>query len=152
MTSVTTLLSSRPQHSLFMRSSQETTEDRPETVTLQSRKVDGNTDVTRVVTSSGGFFTGARNLVVTGGQFLEVHGNYVSVNSSPVDLTDDITPLPPQKHSSIMFTGRDLYLCRLKDHFGAYDKAERKAFLLYGMGGIGKTQICLKFVEKYGIL
>jgi nucleoside-triphosphatase THEP1 len=24
----------------------------------------------------------------------------------------------------------------------------RKLFLLYGMGGIGKTQICLKFVEK----
>ena len=25
---------------------------------------------------------------------------------------------------------------------------KRKVFLLYGMGGIGKTQICLKFVEE----
>ena len=36
------------------------------------------------------------------------------------------------------------------DHFapqGQGDKC-RKAFLLYGMGGVGKTQICLKFVEK----
>ena len=25
---------------------------------------------------------------------------------------------------------------------------KRKFFLLYGMGGIGKTQICLKFIEE----
>ncbi len=46
-----------------------------EAVTSQSR-ADGS-DVTQAVSNSAGFFTGAQNLTVTGGQFLEVHGNYV---------------------------------------------------------------------------
>ena len=38
----------------------------------------------------------------------------------------------------------------MKDHFAPQDEGDRcrKSLLLYGMGGIGKTQICLKFVEK----
>ena len=46
-----------------------------------------------------------------------------------------------------MFTGRSAYLQRLKDHF--VSNAMRKSFLLHGLGGIGKTQICLKFAEEY---
>ena len=36
------------------------------------------------------------------------------------------------------------------DHFAPQDQGDRyrKLCLLYGMGGVGKTQICLKFVEK----
>ena len=36
------------------------------------------------------------------------------------------------------------------DHFAPQNQVDggRKSFLLYGMGGIGKTQICLKFVEE----
>jgi GTPase SAR1 family protein len=36
------------------------------------------------------------------------------------------------------------------DHFALQGQGDRcrKSFLLYGMGGVGKTQICLKFVEK----
>ena len=46
---------------------------------------------------------------------------------------------------------RPTVIAKLKRHFftsidGAAQK--RKFFLLYGMGGIGKTQICLKFVEE----
>ena len=44
--------------------------------------------------------------------------------------------------------GREEYLQRLKDHFSSYAEGQRKAFLLHGLGGIGKTQICLKFIEK----
>ena len=40
-------------------------------------------------------------------------------------------------------------MAKLKRHFftNTNDAVKRKFFLLYGMGGIGKTQICLKFVE-----
>ena len=36
------------------------------------------------------------------------------------------------------------------DHFAPQGQVDRsrKSFLLYGMGGIGKTQNCLKFVEE----
>ena len=62
---------------------------------------------------------------------------------------DQITHLPPMKQPSTLFTGRHSYLNILEDHFGSHSKTQRKSYLLYGMGGIGKTQICLKFVEQY---
>ena len=52
------------------------------------------------------------------------------------------------KHSSPLFTGRDDYLQKLRDYFGSDIMDKRKSFLLYGLGGIGKTQICLKFIEE----
>ena len=52
------------------------------------------------------------------------------------------------KHSSNLFTGRDEYLQRLRDYFLSGIDDKRKSFLLYGLGGIGKTQICLKFIEE----
>ncbi|KIK04959.1 hypothetical protein K443DRAFT_39747, partial [Laccaria amethystina LaAM-08-1] len=51
---------------------------------------------------------------------------------------------------STRFTGRTEVIAKLKSHFftNTNDAVQmRKFFLLYGMGGIGKTQICLKFVE-----
>ena len=51
-----------------------------------------------------------------------------------------------------MFTGRGIYLEKLKDCFGFSATRQRKSFLLHGMGGIGKTQICLKFIEEYETL
>ncbi len=51
-----------------------------------------------------------------------------------------------------MFTGRGTYLERLKDYFGSNATEQRKSFLLHGLGGIGKTQICLKFIEEHGTL
>ena len=47
-----------------------------------------------------------------------------------------------------MFTGRSAYLQRLKVHFLSNAMEKRKSFLLHGLGGIGKTQICLKFAEE----
>jgi hypothetical protein len=52
------------------------------------------------------------------------------------------------KHSSVLFTGRDEYLQRLRDYFHSSIGDKRKSFLLYGLGGIGKSQICLKFIEE----
>ena len=61
---------------------------------------------------------------------------------------DGVIPLTP--NLSNQFTGRTEAVAKLKRHFfNTYDAAQkRKPFLLYGRGGIGKTQICLKFVEE----
>jgi hypothetical protein len=58
-------------------------------------------------------------------------------------------PYKPRAPSAI-FTGRRDYMAKLKAFFNAESDEPlcRKGFLLYGMGGIGKTQICLKFVEE----
>ena len=47
--------------------------------------------------------------------------------------------------------GRREQLDKLKKHFSPRvggGPLRRRYFLLYGMGGIGKTQICLKFLEE----
>ena len=62
--------------------------------------------------------------------------------------SDAVIPLMP--NPSPRFTGRTDIIAKLKKHFilNVSDRVQRrKYFLLYGMGGIGKTQICLKFVE-----
>ena len=56
--------------------------------------------------------------------------------------------VPLMKHASIQFTGRDKYLQELKDYFSSSVGEKRNSFLLYGLGGMGKTQICLKFIEE----
>ena len=64
-------------------------------------------------------------------------------------MSDGVIPLMP--NPSPRFTGRTEVITKLKQHFYTNtndDAVQRKIFLLYGMGGIGKTQICLKFVEE----
>ncbi|KAF8996509.1 hypothetical protein BDQ17DRAFT_915765 [Cyathus striatus] len=46
------------------------------------------------------------------------------------------------------FIGQEQYLEKLHNHFNSNENNERKMFLLHGMGGIGKTQICLKFIDE----
>ena len=73
-----------------------------------------------------------------------IHNNYGNRATS-----DGVAPLMP--NASTRFTGRTKVLAKLKRHFFTNtNKAvqKRKFFLLYGMGGIGKTQICLKFMEE----
>jgi Cdc6-like AAA superfamily ATPase len=72
-----------------------------------------------------------------------------------LDVIPRTIPLPkieykPRAPSSTNFTGRRDYLTKLKDFFSAESDGplRRKSFLLYGMGGIGKTQICLRFTEE----
>jgi hypothetical protein len=70
---------------------------------------------------------------------------------SEIDL--DIQPNISQQSiqaSSRMFTGHRDYLNKLKQHFSPQigQPKSRRDFLLYGMGGAGKTQICLKFIEE----
>jgi Holliday junction resolvasome RuvABC ATP-dependent DNA helicase subunit len=63
--------------------------------------------------------------------------------------TNTVIPLMP--NPSIRFTGQAAIIARLKELFlnSSNDQVqEQKYFLLYGMGGVGKTQICLKFIEE----
>ena len=60
-----------------------------------------------------------------------------------------VIPLMP--NPSNRFTGRTEVIARLKRHFSNTNELtqrRRKFFLLHGMGGVGKTQICLKFLEE----
>ena len=75
---------------------------------------------------------------------INIHNNYGNRTTF-----DGVIPLMP--NPSPRFTGRTEVIAKLKSHFftNKNDAAhERKFFLLYGTGGIGKTQICLKFVEE----
>ena len=72
----------------------------------------------------------------------------VNINGSRT-TSHGVIPLMP--NPSTRFTGRAEVIAKLKRHFFTNTKVvalKRKFFLLYGMGGIGKTQICLKFVEE----
>ena len=73
----------------------------------------------------------------------------INIHNHYGNRTTGVIPLMP--NPSTRFTGRTEVLAKLKKHFftNTYDAVQkRKFFLLYGMGGIGKTQICLKFVEE----
>ena len=73
----------------------------------------------------------------------QTHINYGNRSTS-----DGVIPLMP--NPSNRFTGRIEVITKLRKHFFTHTNGsaqKRKFFLLHGMGGIGKTQICLKFVE-----
>ncbi|KIK05390.1 hypothetical protein K443DRAFT_91450, partial [Laccaria amethystina LaAM-08-1] len=57
-------------------------------------------------------------------------------------------PLMPNPSKS--FTGQREVIAKIKRHFSNTNNSgqERKFFLLHGVGGIGKTEICLKFIEE----
>ena len=67
-------------------------------------------------------------------------------NFSDGAISNGVIPLVP--NPSTRFTGRTEIIAKLKEHFSANPNNRRKYFLLHGMGGIGKTQICLKFIEE----
>ncbi|KAF8522703.1 hypothetical protein BU17DRAFT_44437, partial [Hysterangium stoloniferum] len=54
-----------------------------------------------------------------------------------------------KSRSSPRFVGQEKYLRRLWNFFTPQNAHSGwRHFLLYGMGGVGKTQICLKFIEE----
>jgi len=56
-----------------------------------------------------------------------------------------------QPVSSSLFTGREDFLNTLEAFFTDQGPGEhlRREYLLYGIGGAGKTQIALRFTEKH---
>lgn len=65
---------------------------------------------------------------------------------------DEGSTYTPTKYTSPHFVGREEYLRELITFFQPRCEDEvpsRREFLLYGIGGAGKTQICLKFAEQH---
>ena len=111
-------------------------------------------------------FAGAHHFVASNGTFNEAktvrrmftkRGRLITLNLLQINIhnnygdrttSDGVIPLMP--NPSNRFTGRTEVIAELKRHFfnTSNSAQKRKFFLLYGMGGIGKTQICLKFVEE----
>ena len=66
----------------------------------------------------------------------------------------NIIDKPPEPVYKLMpatspkFVGYENYLQILSDYFGLPSKkSSRRTFVLFGVGGVGKTQICLKFID-----
>src|SRR6202034_1640731 len=80
---------------------------------------------------------------------LILSGLMAKLDDIPKNIPSPNIEYKPMTPSSGNFTGRSDYLAKLRAYFSVEpDKPlRRKSFLLYGMGGIGKTQICLKFAE-----
>ena len=59
-------------------------------------------------------------------------------------------PMLQKPNSSLAFTGRKDILHKLEKIFAPSSNRQmsRCSCLLWGLGGIGKTQICLKFTEE----
>jgi hypothetical protein len=47
------------------------------------------------------------------------------------------------------FTGREDILSELDRYFASSNVEMQQVFVLYGLGGGGKTQIALRFIEKF---
>ena len=83
---------------------------------------------------------------IDGMDFLQINNYNIFGDKA---ISDAVMPLVP--NPSTRFTGRTEIIAKLKEHFSANFNngvQKRKYFLLHGMGGIGKTQICLKFIEE----
>jgi DNA replication protein DnaC len=81
-------------------------------------------------------------------------GLIAKLDDRPKNISLPKIEYKPMTPSSENFTGRSAYLAKLRAYFSAEpgEPLRRKSFLLYGMGGIGKTQICLKFAEEHSDL
>jgi hypothetical protein len=99
------------------------------------------------------------NTFITGGSFVVVGSVKVSLRCSAYDFSTNSTKnninifpmnIIQKPNSSAIFTGRQDVLDKLEQIFThqASRFMSRRSCLLWGMGGIGKTQICLKFLEE----
>jgi len=84
------------------------------------------------------------------------HRKMLRVITNHVDILaareEDHIIYNPTKSTCPHFTGREGFLRNIAGFLkprGKDDVPSRREFLLYGIGGAGKTQICLKFAEQY---
>ena len=68
----------------------------------------------------------------------------IATSSHPKYVYVPPRPLSPQ------FTGQEVYLSKLRTYFGPTSgpsQQSQRRFLLHGKGGVGKTQLALKYAE-----
>ena len=81
----------------------------------------------------------------------QIINNHNFILAPPPHEESQRVPVPLRPNSNVRFTGRREILEKLKVYFGSQidpQLQQRRQYLIYGMGGIGKTQICLKFIEE----
>jgi len=98
--------------------------------------------------SKSNLFQGAQDVAMSHSLIDVVRETFVNlhallINANPLQKTNSFTASP-------LFTGRKDILAHLKQYFSTSinEQQPRKCFLLHGTGGIGKTQICLRFIEE----
>ncbi|KAF8161345.1 hypothetical protein B0H34DRAFT_673310 [Crassisporium funariophilum] len=97
--------------------------------------------------NSPSYFSGANNLFLNNVTFNAANTIMnVGISTEAQSVEDQVFQQKP--NSSQRFMGRKHVLEKLKAHFASRVNGDRRYFLLYGMGGIGKTQICLKLSEE----
>ena len=76
--------------------------------------------------------------------------DFYEQNILPADTVGVQSNIPVSQipNSSPIFTGQQDVLDKLEKIFTHQVTSRRHSCLLWGMGGIGKTQICLKFIEE----
>ena len=79
--------------------------------------------------------------------------NKIELVPTPVDTAPNPRRNTKPPGPSSMFTGRKEALKKLSEYFdestASVACATQRVFVLFGMGGGGKTQIALKFVNEY---
>ncbi|TFK33887.1 P-loop containing nucleoside triphosphate hydrolase protein [Crucibulum laeve] len=94
-------------------------------------------------------FPNASGVSVYNSTLNAVAGHQLIINPQPPKHQPAKMVLKPS--SSGLFTGQQVHLDKLKHHFSIQNGngiSPRRSFLIYGLGGVGKTQIALKFAEE----
>ena len=95
---------------------------------------------------------------------LHIYRDYNDYGVNPGMLTEAPHRFPTSHHQSIahpkyvyvpprllspQFTGQEVYLDKLRTYFGpTTGQPSQRRFLLHGKGGVGKTQLALKYAEE----
>jgi hypothetical protein len=104
-----------------------------------------------------GGHVGSYNKTAIYGDIYQICENLPTILCLGLTALTATTPLPPLKSvyklmpsSSPNFLGCEDYLQKLDEcfHVQAANERGHRVFVLFGNGGIGKTQICLKFAEN----
>ncbi|KAJ7661202.1 P-loop containing nucleoside triphosphate hydrolase protein [Mycena rosella] len=74
----------------------------------------------------------------------ELRSNFMTSGLLPTQVTQSITKCPPP---SRIFHGRQIILDKMHQFFEV-DLGKQHIFLLHGLGGSGKTQTALKFIQE----
>ena len=88
------------------------------------------------------------NVTQIGSDVAHIRTTLDKASITPAIIPTTLSSLPPP---STIFTGREDVLSKMKSYFSpstASGQSQQHIFVLYGMGGAGKTQIALKFVQK----
>ncbi|KAF8998218.1 hypothetical protein BDQ17DRAFT_1428513 [Cyathus striatus] len=89
--------------------------------------------------TGSGAFTNAHDFVIQ-------HADMNIFNQPTYEPISPLQSMPAR--TSQYFVGQEEYLEKLHEYFEPGKTTERKMFLLHEMGGIGKTQICLKYIDE----